>query len=41
MTMTIMEEPGLFSSGGEDLFSESNEQTDTKANFTEKKTKGN
>ena len=34
---TIEEEPNLFSSGGDDLFSESDEQTDTEDNFTEKK----
>lgn len=37
---TIEEEPDLFSSGGDDLFSESDEQTDTEDNFTEKKAKG-
>ena len=31
---TIEEEPDLFSSGGDDLFSESDEQTDTEDNFT-------
>ena len=36
---TIEEEPDLFSSGGDDLFSESDEQTDTEDNFTEKKGK--
>jgi len=36
---TIKEEPELFSSGGDDLFSESDEQTDTEENFTEKKGK--
>ena len=36
---TIEEEPDLFSSGGGDLFSESDEQTDTEDNFTEKKGK--
>lgn len=34
---TIEEEPDLFSSGGDDLFSESDEQTDTEDNFTGKK----
>lgn len=37
---TIEEEPDLFSSGGDDLFSESDEQTDTEDNFTGKKAKG-
>ena len=36
---TIEEEPDLFSSGGNDLFSESDEQTDTEENFTEKQGK--
>ena len=36
---TIEEEPDLFSSGGDDLFSESDEQTDTEDNFTQQKGK--
>ena len=36
---TIEEEPDLFSSGGDDMFSESDEQTDTDDNFIEKKGK--
>ena len=36
---TIEVEPDLFSSGGDDMFSESDEQTDTKDTFTEKKGK--
>lgn len=36
---TIEEEPDLFSSGGDDLFSESDEQTDIEDNFTETKGK--
>ena len=36
---TIEEEPDLFSSGGDDLFSESDEQTDTEDNITGRKGK--
>ena len=36
---TIEEEPDMFSSGGDDLFSESDEQTDTEDNITGKKGK--